>query len=223
VGVKRRKGSQHKRRRSMGLSEILDVFFTSPARLPSLLEKTSKEALIECLVNILNRYANDVNSSALREHFTLIKAGYQAKPAPQKLGYNGKAANGKPCDVKPINIRSNLGSKLNGGGNFSDFTYERMNRYLADHVIMLVSGFVDGHLVYILEFPFSSLEEVIRHQLSRSIKGQRRPGQYLRSASFSFTHYKDSPELKSVYAAPNLDDFQAFLTRALYSFLKAGQ
>jgi len=214
---------EQKRRRSMGLNEILDVFFTSPLRLPSLLEKTSKETLIECLVDILNRYANDVNSSALREHFTLIKAGYHPKPIPKKLGYNGEAADGTPCDVKPINIRSNSGNKLNGGGNFSDFTYERLERYLRDGIIMLVSGFLDGHLVYILKFPFSSLEEIIRHQLSRYIKGQRRPGQYLRSASFSFKHYKDSPDLKIVYVAPNLDDFKEALTKSLYSFLKVEQ
>jgi hypothetical protein len=207
----------------MELAQILDTFFTSPARLPSYLKGLGKQVLIECLVDILNRYANDVNSSALREHFTLIKAGYHPKPIPKKLGYNGEAADGRQCDVKPINVRSESGRKLNGGGNFSDFTYERLNKYLADHVIMLVSGFFDGRLVYILEFPFSSLEEVIRHQLSRSIKGQRRPGQYLRSASFSFTHYKGSRELKIVYVAPNLDDFQALLTRDLYSFLKVGQ
>jgi len=45
----------------------------------------------------------------------------------------------------------------------------------------LVSGFVGGKLIYI--FP----------------KGQRREGEYLRSAGFSFRDYKDCPSLKLAY------------------------
>ena len=204
---------------SMGLNKILETLFTSPEQLPSLLREMDKEMVLLCFADVLNRYANDVNSSALRELFTLIKAGYEPKPG--KLGYNGKSPDGKPCDVKPINIRSDSGDKLNGGGNFSDFTYERLERYLIDDVIMLVSGFIDGHLVYILEFPFSYLEGEIRRQLDRFFKKKpRRPGEYLRSASFSFKHYKAAPELKVLYRAPNLDNFKQFLTRDLFLFLR---
>lgn len=197
--------------------EILDVYFTSPERLIPFLKDLDKEEIINCLADVINRYANDVNSSGLRELYTLIKAQY--RPTPGKLGYNGEEYSGRPCDVKPINKRSDSKKKLNGGGNFSDFTYERLDRYLADKVAMLVSGFVDGQLVYILEFPFSSLENHIRGQLDRFFTAPRRPGEYLRSASFSFVHYKDSAGLKVIYSTLKLNDFKQFLTRKLFLFL----
>lgn len=205
----------------MNLESILEVYFTAPGRLIPLLQRMDKKALTHCLADIVHRYANDVNSSALRELFTLNKAGYD--PTPGKLGYNGESVDGKPCDVKPINIRSDSGGTLNGGGNFSDFTFERLERYLRDRVTMLVSGFVDGRLVYILEFPFSCLEEEIRRQLERFFKTARQAGQYLRSASFSFKHYKTSPDLRVVYRVRNLANFQQFLTKDLFLFLRRGK
>lgn len=203
---------------SPSLQEIIEVYFITPERLVPFLRGIEKEVIVNVLADLLHRYANDVNSSALRELFTLFKAGYQ--PTPGKLGYNGVSLSERPCDAKPVNIHSDSGNKLNGGGNFSDFTYERLERYLADRVTMLVSGFVDGRLVYILEFPFSALEGEIRRQLDRFFTVARRPGQYLRSASFSFTHYKTSPGLRAVYVASELDDFGPLLTRALFGFLR---
>lgn len=202
------------------LEEVLSVYFTAPESLVPYLRTRDKEVVIQVLADVLHRYANDVNSSGLRELFTLVKAGCQLTPG--KLGYNGLLPDEHPCDVKPINIRSDSGNKLNGGGNFSDFTYERLERYLVDRVMMIVSGFVDGRLVYILEFPFSCLEQEIRRQLDRFFTAPRRPGQYLRSASFSFKHYGTSPELRTVYRAPNLNDFRQFLTRNLFGSLRAG-
>jgi len=45
----------------------------------------------------------------------------------------------------------------------------------------LVSGFVGGRLIYIFS------------------EGQRKEGEYLRSAGFSFRDYKDCPSLKLAY------------------------
>ena len=181
-----------------------------------------KEAVIGCFIDILTRYANDVNSSTLRELITTLKAGYQPQLMGTKLGYNGTTLEGIPCEVKPVNIRSSSGNKLNGGGNFSDFTYERLDRYQEDRIIMLISGFVDAHLIYILEFPFSHPEfvERLRKQLERQFaRGQRAPGQFLRSAQFSFIHYKNCPQLRLIYKSPQLADFRQFLTSALFNFL----
>jgi len=201
------------------LNRILDIFFTSPEHLVPFLQEMEKQVLVDCFADVLHRYANDMNSSALRELFVLFKAGYE--PRTKKLGYNGHAPDGRPCDVKPINIRSTSGDKLNARGNFSDFTYERLERYLADDVIMLVSGFIDGRLIYILRFPFSYLETELRRQLDRYFQTPRQPGQYLRSASFSFKHYQNCPELQVLYREPDLQRFQPFLTRNLFRFLRA--
>ena len=204
----------------MSLDKILEVYFTSRRDLIPFLESLDKRALIASLSQLIDTYANDVNSSSLREQITLLKAGYRHLRG--KLGYNGESPEGKPCDVKPINIKSNSGKKLNGGGNFSDFTYERFNRYLEDGVVMLVSGFVDGHLVYILEFPFFAIEKRIREQLDRFFTRRRRKGEYLRSANFTFKDYKGCPNLRIVYKHPEIKTFEKFLTRELYNFLREG-
>ena len=112
--------------------EILDAFFTCPERLPSLLHRIDKGALVRYFIELLTRYANDVNSSTLRELITTLKAGYEPQPSRRKLGYNGVTSQGNPCEVKPVNISGESGNKLNGGGSFSDFTYERLAWYQED-------------------------------------------------------------------------------------------
>lgn len=205
-------------------NRILNVLFTNPEQLPSVLKDMSKDTLIYCLQDILIRYANDVNSSSLREIITIIKAGYEPQTARVKLGYNGKTPSGVPCEVKPVNIRSEAGRKLNGGGNFSDLTHERLARYQEDRTMMLVSGFIDGHLMYILELPFSypSFVGRLRQQLLNYFTEEsRKAGQYLRSAQFSFRHYKDCSVLKIVYTDPSLLSYQKFFTRDFVQFLSS--
>jgi len=208
---------------SQQLEQILTTLFTEPENLPLLLEDIDKGILIQCFTEILNRYANDVNSSTLRELITMMKAGYEPKVSGTKLGYNGTTSQGSPCEVKPANIRSGKGGKLNGGGSFNDFTYERLDKYKHDKVMMVVSGFVDARLVYILEFPFSYPRFVqrIREQLGKHFaRGKRAPGQYLRSAQFSFKNYKDCPQLKVIYKEPRISYFKQYLTGELFNFLK---
>lgn len=205
------------------LEKILGTLFTQPEHLSSLLHDIDKEVLIHCFIDILSRYANDVNSSTLRELITMLKAGYEPQPSGTKLGYNGVTSRGNPCEVKPVNIRSDSSNKLNGGGNFSDFTYERLDRYEQDDVMMVVSGFVDARLIYILEFPFSYREFVQRlnEQLERHFaRGERAPGQFLRSAQFSFRNYKNCPQLKAIYRDSQLANYRQFLTGELFNFLR---
>jgi len=210
---------------SQQLENILTVLFTSPKDLSSLLHSIDREVLIDCFTDILTWYANDVNSSTLRELITMLKAGYNPQPSGTKLGYNGKTSKGEPCEIKPVNIRSDSGNKLNGGGNFSDLTYERLDKYQSDNVVMLVSGFVDAYLVYILEFPFTCPEFVQRleKQLAgRWGRGERKKGEFLRSAQFSFIHYKDCPQLKVIYKEPHINAFKGFLTGRLFNYLSEG-
>lgn len=205
------------------LHNILSTLFTEREHLSSLLHSIDKEILIGCFTDILQRYANDVNSSTLRELITTLKAGYEPQPPGKKLGYNGETSHGDPCEIKPVNIRSSSANKLNGGGNFSDFTYERLDKHQKDNVMMVVSGFVDARLVYILEFPFSCPEFVqrLQEQLERHFaRGQRASGQFLRSAQFSFKNYKNCPQLKVTYKASQLTNYRQFLTGELFNFLR---
>jgi len=103
------------------LQQVLRIYFIEPDSFPKALLKLTHDELREALSELVDNYANDVNSSALRERITLVVAGYE--PRKKKLGLNGFNRQTKiECDVKPINIRSDSGERLNGGGNFSDLT-----------------------------------------------------------------------------------------------------
>lgn len=168
-----------------------------------LIEK-SKDTLIAVLVDLLTMYINDKNSSTLREFITVTLAGYTHKET--KIGYNGFKQNsfvsGKTikCEAKPKNVcseefekyergeRRTKPSKLNGGGNFTDCTPQRLKRDKNEKGLnLLVSGFVDGKLVYILEFPFNSKDFIknLNNKIQnwqKKLKGSKTiKGQFLRS------------------------------------------
>ena len=165
----------------------------------------SKANLIAILLDLLTMYYNDLNSSTMRELVVAVIAEYT--PNSEKLGYNGFRQNtltGKVehCEIKPVNVRSDSTAKkprkLNGGGNFSDYTWARFQKHEKENPNMLVASFVDGHLIYIFEFSFnepdftSRLQERLEHQLSKG-------GPYGRSVDFTFKHYKDAESLKVIY------------------------
>ncbi len=131
------------------LAEIVKIYATkSDKELIEYLLGKSKNNLIAVLIDLITIYINDKNSSTLREFITVTLAGY--KHTEGKIGYNGYKQNvyGKPlkCEAKPQNIRSDGKRKLNGGGNFTDYTHERLERDLQENLNMLVSGFIDGKL-----------------------------------------------------------------------------
>ena len=102
------------------LELILRNYFTAPQKFHQELHRLDKNEIIESLTYILEMYSNDLNSSTLREPATLLIQGYER--GVEKLGYYILTAEGRHCEVKPKNIRSNSNEKLNGGGNF---TYKR--------------------------------------------------------------------------------------------------
>lgn len=188
----------------------------------------SKDTLAAALVDLLTIYMNDRNSSTLREMITTVKSGYQVIET--KLGYNGyrQTAPDGPmeyCEVKPKNVRRPEGGgavreRLKGGGNFSDYTPERFQKDLQQNPMMLVSGFVDGRLVYIIKFPFHCLESRLSDRLERKFPGGKREGNsFLRSADFDFSHYRDCAEVEIVYCADELIVFQDCLNHHFYEWL----
>ncbi|GAB4541243.1 MAG: hypothetical protein Fur0020_10600 [Thermodesulfovibrionia bacterium] len=93
---------------------------------------------------------------------------------------------------------------------------------------MLVSGFVDGKLIYILEFPFNSPDFVRNLEMkiqkwqdklkgSNSIKGQ-----FLRSADFDYKDFMNSPNLKIVYLLKKdeLKKYKPYISEGFYEFLE---
>ena len=179
----------------------------------------SKETVISVFTDLLTVYINDKNSSTLREFITVSVAGYQHNDS--KIGFNGYKhdTHGAPiaCEAKPKNFSSHdfeeykQGKrksirKLNGGGNFTDYTWARFEKDTAANPNMLVSGFVDGKLIYILEFPFSYEEftKKLRAQLDKYFPGGDKSGDFMRSAEFDYRHFMDSKNLRVVYGNKDL-------------------
>ncbi|MFN3420090.1 MAG: hypothetical protein ACK40X_00005, partial [Armatimonadota bacterium] len=178
--------------------------------------KTTQE-LVMVLEELLTFYANDKNSSTLREWAVLQISG--CAPLMGKIGYNGHQG-GIPYEVKPRNVLSSENKRLNGGGNFTDFTYERLEKYLQDGVHVLVAGFVDGNLVYVLEVPFACLYGAIKAQLDKKFHSDRPTGMFLRSANFSFHDYAGRPEVRLVFLHRNWQKFANWLTRDFRRYLE---
>jgi hypothetical protein len=184
-------------------------------------------------------YINDKNSSRLREFLTVSMAGYNHTE--EKIGYNGykHIAPDKPlwCEAKPKNFstreierfkqgqRSTFPQKLNGGGNFSDYTWNRLKKDLGENLQMLVSGFVDGKLIYILEFPFrcKGFVENLERQLKSQFPRGDEPSRFLRSANFNFKDYVDCEGLRVVFVLKKaeLSRFRECIAKDFYKYLQA--
>ncbi len=209
------------------LAQIVTYYATKPhVELSHLLLNKSKDNLIACLSDLLTAYINDKNSSSLREFVTVSIAGYTHNPA--KLGYNGyrqnNAIGGEPlnCEAKPKNIQSEgydarkTRPKLNAEGGFNDYTVKRLEKDNKANLNLLCSGFIDGELQYILEFPFSAISSTLAIALTK-IKGP-----YLRTAAFKFSDYKDDPALRVVYAnRKSIETNTKFYVKAFHAYLMA--
>jgi len=204
----------------------------------------SKDTLIVTLVDLLTMYINDKNSSTIREFVTVTLAGYEHKDG--KIGYNGfkqdAFISGKSlkCEAKPKNFdtaefekyergeRKTSPAKLNGGGNFTDYTPARLEKDKQEKDLnMLVGGFVDGKLIYIIEFPFTFSDFIKNLQMKiqkwqKKLRGSKSTkGQFLRSADFNYKNFIKCPNLKIVYLLNKnkLAKYKLYISRDFYKFL----
>jgi hypothetical protein len=227
------------------LANIIKIYSTgSHQELSSYLLGKSKDTLIGILVDLLTMYINDKNSSTIREFITVTLAGYQHKQG--KIGYNGFRQDaiipGRTikCEAKPKNIdteefekfireeRKTRPAKLNGGGNFTDYTPTRLKKDKKEKDLnMLVSGFIDGKLIYIIEFPFNCPDFVtnLEKQIKRwqgKLKGSKSvKGQFLRSATFDYKHFINCPNLKIIFLLnkKELSKYKTYIANGFYEFL----
>lgn len=209
------------------LAQIITHYATRPHKeLCELLLSKSKNNLISILTDLLTAYINDKNSSSLREFVTVSIAGY--KHNPNKLGYNGYKQNSAiggqsiSCEPKPKNIQTDgydqrkSKPKLNGDGGFNDYTIERLKKDAKENLNLLSSGFIDGELQYISEFPFKVVYERLKKQLPK----KRTVGTYTRMASFNFSHYADEPNIKIIYLNKHaIEKNQKYFNKNFYRFL----
>ena len=163
------------------------------------------------IYDLIEEFANDSNSAKFREDVTKLMVGL--RPSEGKLGYDDDH---EAIEVKPANYTGK--SKLSGHGNFSDFTWKRHHKYLADNVRMLVSGFNHGKLLYIVEFPYSNLQERIEYMLGRKFPNGDVRGFYLRTASFGWNHWAEGPHSVS-YLRPTIAIHKACFNKKFYNLL----
>lgn len=209
------------------LTQIVTYYATkSHKELNGLLLGKSKDNLISILTDLLTAYINDKNSSSLREFVTVSVSGY--KHNSNKLGYNGFKQNSAigggsvACEAKPKNIQTEnydqrkTKPKLNGEGGFNDYTIERLKKDSKENLNLLSSGFVDGQLQYILEFPFS----IVCKQLKKQVPQKRIVGTYARMASFNFSHYGNYKKIKIVYLNRQaIENNKKYFNRKFFNYL----
>lgn len=96
---------------------------------------------------------------------------------------------------------------------------------------MLVSGFIDGKLIYIIEFPFScpdfmaNLERQIKRWQNKLEGSRTIKGQFLRSATFDYRHYIKCPKLRIVFLLrkKELSKYEDYIVDGFYEFLMQAQ
>lgn len=172
---------------------------------------TPKNTTERLVYGLIEEIANDRNSSMFREDVTKLMVGLKASKS--KLGYDDDF---EAIEVKPTNYTG--GGRLNGKGNFSDFTHKRHAKYLKDRVRMLVSGFAEGKLLYIVDFPYKNLKERIDHVLYTKFPKGDVKGQYVRNLQFGYNHWMTGTYTVQ-YVRPNIEDYQHIFNKKFYSLL----
>jgi len=134
-------------------------------------------------------YINDSNSSTLREYITAEVAG--CDPIPGKLGRDARhKITNEEKEVKPKNY---TGKATNGGGCFNDYTRKRYIKDFNANLPIISSLFIEGRLAYVVEFKFEDVAETLNEQVYQ--KCEVANNAYVRSASWTYMHWIDSPNL----------------------------
>lgn len=165
----------------------------------------------QIVYGLIEEFANDSNSAKYREDITKLMVGL--RPSEGKRGYDDDF---EAIEVKPVNYTGN--GKLDGKGNFSDFTWKRHRKYLADNVRMLVSGFNHGKLLYIVEFPYKSVQERIEYVLKNKLPNGDVKGTYVRALTFHWNHWS-THTYKVVYVSPSLSSHKKCFNKKFYKIL----
>jgi len=163
------------------------------------------------IYQLIEETANDSNSSKFREDVTKWIVGLETSE--KKLGYDDDF---HPIEVKPKNFTGR--AKLDGGGQFNDFTWKRHEKYSRDEVTMLISGFYYGRIIFVIEFKYSDIKEKIEKHLNRLLPNGDEPNRYVRSANFSYNNWKESNFVVK-YKSPNIAEYKNAIVGKLYKLL----
>jgi hypothetical protein len=183
-------------------------------------EKTSddiKSEYGETLLELLSMYFNDKNSSTLRQIVSCQIAGLESNP--NKLGYDSVGTND---EIKPQNIQIPSKKKLDGGGNYTDLTHKRHQKYIEDDVSIHCSGFVNGQLIFMIKVPYVTIQDHLKSLLNSHLPNGDVKNIYLRSAKFSYKHYKDSKDIVVEFLRNDFYTYKDYINKDLFKFLSDG-
>lgn len=197
----------------------VDTFYTNYASDPdnairNIMPNTTIERLLSLCGNMIHQMLNDKNSGFLRERVTLNLLGLEQNMS--KNGYDSTSGN---YEVKPTNISKSGKRKLNGHGNITDHRWERHEKFLNDNMKLLLSGWVDGCIIYIVEVDYKDIRTHMESQLSKHLPNGDEKNRYVRSASVSHTHYQQA--LKVRWVSHHLKEYKFFVAKNLYNCLFA--
>ena len=157
------------------------------------------------IYKLISDEANNNSSGFFREKMTCEIANYNQLSG--KLGYDAEY-NSRLIEIKPQNVIDDGGKKkLNGHGNFSDFTHKRFDKYIKDNILMCVSGFYKGKIMYIVSFDFNSPKfiEKMKRALYKHLPNGDESSKYCRSGcSFTWKLWEDANNLKLVKINENI-------------------
>lgn len=115
-----------------------------------------------------------------------------------------------------------IDNPIDGRGVFSLFTHDAYQRYLKDDVRMLISAYINGVLMFIIEFPFGhpTFKQHIKRMLEKQLPNGDKPGRS-RTISFGYNQYKDCSDARLLYITG--DDNKRILkgscTKHFYTYL----
>lgn len=185
------------------------------------LNNSSKEELIKLVNDLLSLNLNDPNFSSLAEAIPLSLAGYKSHDVKHgKDGFIGESYDTavKLVEQKPKKTLS-VNHKLDGGGAFADYTLHRLeeDKSLGDKLNLMISGFIDGNLIYVFEVPHN--HPTLMNHIEKKTKDCISKGKRV-LPSFSYTAYSDCKDIKVVFMRDDIDNYSNYMSKNFFDFLK---
>ncbi len=174
-------------------------------QMESLLKCEIEDAIKE-LLNIAS-----YKSSYYREFVSLSLSG-NYKYNSDKNGFDGVEKNTNiNVEVKSKHVKKYSKIKLNGSGTFNDFNQRIFERYEKENPYMIVSGFVDKRMIFILRFRFNKIKDWAQKEMFQIPDKRNCPTFNLSKIGFQ--------NIDIEYLSSDWKQYQEYLSQNLCDFL----
>ena len=174
------------------------------------------------LDNLLILTLNDKNGSSLKERVVISHLGIKSREN-TKHGADGWMPDGRPVEYKPETYYEGLESScLTGGANFNDLTVKKHKEHITTNLLMIVAGFYEENLLYLLKFPYRVIAPSVEDRMTNTIKENqgRSDGKSSRiTPRFSFADYRNYRDVERVFLRKNIFCFSNSMNNALRDYI----